>query len=322
MSGPTTISALGLQLFSVASLQSQLSNLNLLNEQLGSSVQHNDLTDYSPLDSENIINFQAAITQRQAYVSSMNTVNARLGVYDTTLGDLSNIAAQVSQLATQNPSQDSSNTGVIQQQVLAFMNQAVDDLNQKVGNRYIYAGTRYSTKPVDLNSVLTNLTPSASLVTPNTLPSYDSQQPGTSAAAWTKDTVNIDAGNTLTYGVTSTQDGFQQLIAGMQFINAATQTGTSAATYQSDMSQAATLLNSALQNIQIYNAGVAEATNTIKQETDTQNADISSLQQQIGNIQNVDLTKVATQINLLQTQLQASYSATATITQDSILKYL
>ena len=88
------------------------------------------------------------------------------------------------------------------------------------------------------------------------------------------------------------------------------------------MSQAATLLNSALQNIQIYNAGVAEATNTITQETDTQNADISSLQQQIGGIQGVDLTQVATQINLLQTQLQASYSATATLTNDSILKYL
>ena len=225
MSGPNTISALGLQLFSVTSLQAEQTNLNLLNEQLASGVQHNNLTDYAPLDAENIINFQAAITQRQAYISSMNTVSARLGVYNTTLGDLSNIAAQAGQLATQNPSQDSSKTGIIQQQVLAFMNQAVDDLNQQVGSRYIYAGTRYSTQPVNLSSVLANVTPSATLVAANTLPSYDTQQPGTSAAAWTQDSVNIDAGDSLTYGVTSTQDGFQQLIAGMQFINAATQAG-------------------------------------------------------------------------------------------------
>ncbi|HEY4124944.1 MAG TPA: hypothetical protein VGM36_10045, partial [Rhizomicrobium sp.] len=61
---------------------------------------------------------------------------------------------------------------------------------------------------------------------------------------------------------------------------------------------------------------------TITQETATQNADIASLQGQISDIQQVDLTEVGTSINLLTTQLNASYSATATITQESILKYL
>jgi len=92
--------------------------------------------------------------------------------------------------------------------------------------------------------------------------------------------------------------------------------------YQSDMSQAASILKTAITNIQTYHAGVASAINTISNAQDTQKADIASLQQQIGNIQNVDLTEVGTALNLLQTQLQASYSATATLTQESILKYL
>ena len=112
------------------------------------------------------------------------------------------------------------------------------------------------------------------------------------------------------------------MIAGLQFMNAATQSGVSASTYQSDMSQAATLLSTALTNIQTYHAGIAAAQNTISQEQTTQTNDISSLQQQIGGITNVDLTQVGTELNLLQTQLQASYSATAAITQESILKYL
>ena len=206
------------------------------------------------------------------------------------------------------------------------MQQAVADLNQQVGDRYIYAGTRYATAPVDLTSVLTNFSPSATLTDNTGLPAYDSQfgtaTPDQIAQAWTNDSASIDTGDTLTYGVTSTQPGFQQLMAGLEFINSATQSGVSAADYQSDMSQATSLLNSALTNIQTYHAGVAAAINTVTNEQTTQNNDISTLQQQIGNIQNVDLTQVGTELNLLQTQLQASYSATATLTQESILKYL
>jgi flagellar hook-associated protein 3 FlgL len=321
----SSVSALGLQLFSTASLQAEQTSLAQLNAQVGTGQQYSNLTDYSPLDAEQLINFQNAITQRQAYISSMDAVNARLQVYNNTMGDMENIASQAQQLATQNPSLNPDQTGNIQQQVLSYMNQVVDDLNQQVGNRYIYAGTRYSTPPVNLDAVL-NDAPPASLVASPDLPPYDSEyNPPTTTSdpnAWTQDSVTIDAGFNVQYGATSTQTGFQQLIAGMQYINAATQTGVSAATYQADMSQAGTLLTSALTNIQTYNTGIAAATNTLTQEQTTQNQDIANLQIQIGTIQNVDLAQVGTELNVLQTQLQASYSATAVLTQDSILKYL
>src|SRR6185312_5025201 len=177
---------------------------------------------------------------------------------------------------------------------------------------------RFTTQPVNESAVLDPSVPGG-LVTANDLPPYDTQYPGTSQAAWTQDTVSIDTGDNLQYGVTSTQTGFQQLIAGMQYINAATQPGVDPSDYHDFMSQAASLLNSALTNIQSYHAGVAAATNTVTQTTAAQQQDISSLQQQIGNIQNVDLTSVGTSLNLLQTQLQASYSAAAALTQESIL---
>ncbi|MGE3622572.1 MAG: flagellin [Bdellovibrionales bacterium] len=315
------ISNLGIKLFTVGSLQSQQVVLSKLNQQLASNQKHNNLTDYTPLEAQNIMNFQNAITQRQSYVAAMKTVSARLEIYDDTMTDLENLASQARQLAVQNPLQDTNRTGIIQQQILAFINQGVVDLNQKVGSRYIYSGTRYTTVPVDLNTVLTTGVPGA-LVTSPTLPPYDTDAPGNSTSAWTNDTVTIDTGYDLQYGATSTQTGFQQLIAGMQYIYAASQTGVSAANYATYMDQAATLLSSALTNIQTYHAGVAAAINTVKQQQDTLNGDISSLEQQIGDIKSVDLTKVGTELNLLQTQLQASYSAAATLTQQTILKYL
>jgi flagellar hook-associated protein 3 FlgL len=321
----TPLSTVGIQLISSTNLQAEQSLLLQLNEQLASNKQHDNLTDYSPLNAQQLVNFQNAITQRQAYITSMKTVNARLQIYDNTMTDMENLAAQANQLATQNPTLDTNKVGQIGQEIQSFMKQVVDDLNQQVGSRYIYAGTRYSTAPVSLSAVLNNLSPSASPVASPNLPTYDSEynSPGTTtdAAAWAQDSVTVDAGFSLQYGVTSVQTGFQQLVSGMQFVNAATQSNN-AATYQTDMTQASTLLTTALHTIETYHAGVAAATNTVSQEQTTQNQDIANLQSQIGDIQNVDMASVGTQLNTLQAQLQASYSATANLSTLSILKYL
>ena len=134
--------------------------------------------------------------------------------------------------------------------------------------------------------------------------------------------MTVDTNYTVTYGVTSNAQGFQELIAGLSLFNAATQPGADPTTYASNITQASTLLANGLSDIQAVHAGVAGNINTLKQETDTQNNDLTNLQNQISNIQSVDLTQVGTEINTLQTQLQASYSATATLIQESILKYL
>jgi len=319
----STVSTFGIQLFSTANLQNELTNINLLTQQLASGQQHTNLTDYAPVDAQRLVSFQNAITQRQAYIGSMQTVNARLKIYDNTMSDMESLAAQANSLATQNQTLDPTKVGNIQTQVQSYMQQVVNDLNQQVGNRYIYAGTRYSTQPVNLTAVLTGA-PGA-LVTANTLPPYDSEYnpptTTTDAKAWAQDSVTIDANFNLQYGVTSVQKGFQELISGMQYINAATQTNNPT-TYQSDMTQATQLLTQGLTDIQTYHTGVAAAMNTITQETDTQNTDINNLKSQIGDIQNIDVAQVGTMLNTLQAQLQASYSATATLTQESILKYL
>lgn len=323
----TSISTIGLQLIGASSLLGEQSNLAQLDEQLASNQQFNDLTDYTPSDASNLMNFQNSITQKQAYIASMQSVSTRLTVYDQSLTDLENIAAQTSQLAEANPTQNTGNIGSINAQIQAFLQQAGDDLNQEVGGRYIFAGTRYTTQPVNVPALLSGtitlpFTPTDS----SALPTYDSQY-GTAtsaqiAEAYTKDSAAIDTNNTVQYGVVSDDPAFQNLIAGMQLINQATQTGVSAATYSTDMSNAATLINTALTSIQAIHTNVAANTNTITQEQTTQNNDIATLQGQIGDIQNVNLTQVGTEINTLQSQLQASYSATATIEQLSILKYL
>jgi len=324
-----SISTLGVQLLTTNNLQNEQTNLAQLNSQLATGQQFDNLTGYTPADAHNILNFQNAITQRQSYIDSMKTVSSRLSVYDTTMTDMETLASQAQTLATQNQSLDPTKIAQINAQTQAYLEQVQNDLNQQVSGRYIYAGSRYTTQPV---ANLTSLGPSVQAPFPSTsptLPDYDTQYAPaatppvtTSTDAWTQDQVTVDTGFNLPYGVTSTAAGFQQVIAGLRLMNAASQTGASAATYQTDMTNASTLLSNGLTNIQALHAGVANSTNIITQETTTQNADINNLQNQLGDIQNVNITQVGTEINTLQTQLQASYSATASLIQESILKYL
>lgn len=560
-----SISNIGLQIQSLAGLQTQQATLALLDQQLASGTIYDNLTNYDPTTAKNLMDFQNSVTQNQAYISGMQTVSTRLNLYDQTMTDMEGIAENAQQVAANNQTLDPSSVAQLQSQAQSYLEQLTSDLNEQIGGRYIYAGSRYTTAPViDLSTLTTAPSIPFTPVTSPTLPDYDSQytavtmnnvpasgnfqvgnskiswssivagnvtsvdvngtptavtvtgltqpattpaevasnlqatinqvssqisdfsglsatvdgatvsltasavaqqpsltvnsaptgdfqvggasiawsaiesgtvssitvngvstpvtvngltQPATtptqiaanlastinqlstqvsqfsglsatasgagvnfyatpntpainpdeggvpseitwsagtsgtaiipdqggtsgdtswssgtdgtssqtiasSAGAYTEDSVAIDSSTSVTYGVTSNNPAIQQLVAGLQFLNAATQSGVSASSYKTDMAQANTLLTTALSGIQALNAGVASNQNILDTETSTQNADITNLQNQLSNLQSVNLTQVGTEINTMQTQLQASYSATAALEQLSILKYL
>ena len=63
-------------------------------------MQSSNLTDYTPVQANQLLDFQNGITQRQSYISSIKTVQARLSVYDSdSLTDLESVASQAQTLA-------------------------------------------------------------------------------------------------------------------------------------------------------------------------------------------------------------------------------
>jgi flagellin-like hook-associated protein FlgL len=586
----TSITNLGINLRMTTSLQSEQTTLSLLSQELASGQQNNDLTAYAPTDAHNILDFQNVVAQRQSYISSIQTVQTRLSLYDTSMTDIENIAAQAQALSTENQSFSAATAANLLATSKSYLSQVTDDLNQQVSGRYIYSGTRYTVKPViDLNTVPG--APVNTTTTPPALPPYDSQYntatqfsvnntppsgtlkvgnigiawsqlsnnatgnvvytingvaqpaiavpglingntatdlasnaaatltalsgflpavdgisgltttaagpdvifafgntnplpvtpdggagtvgdttwlggplpdgttaqlftnptftvnatptgnfsigtgasqvlikwsdlaagkvtsvmvggvatpvtvnglstggttaelagnlsstlnqlaaagigglnnltststgpnvsisfgaspaetitpdasgltgeitwtqgstpdgtvtqtPSSSTAAYTADTVLIDSNFSVTYGISSDDPSFQKLINGLRFITTAVAAGQAGnpATYQADMQQASTLIASGLAGIQGLHSQVANNQNILTQETTNQNADITNLKNQLTNIQQVNLSQVGTELNLLQTQIQASYSATASIEKLSLVSYL
>lgn len=322
----TYISTQGLQIQMTAALQKEQKDLGKLNEQLASGKLNANLTDYLPAQARQLMDFQNSVTAKDGYMTGLKTVQTRLDMYDNTLSDMESITADAKSLASQNQNYDASKVAQIKAQVENYLKQVSNDLNQKVGNRYVYAGIRYTTQPVSDDITVLSGAPAGTIYSDNlTLPDYDNAYvlsgTTTDANAYTEDTILADDNFSVTYGISSDDPSFQRLINGLRYMYQATQT-TDPTTYQNDMNQAATMLATALQGIQGLHTSVAGNQNTIKTQLTTLSNSIDSLKNQVDDIQKVDLTEVSVKITLLQTQLQASYSATAKLEQLSIVNYL
>jgi flagellar hook-associated protein 3 FlgL len=67
---------------------------------------------------------------------------------------------------------------------------------------------------------------------------------------------------------------------------------------------------------------VGESQSRITDANNSMSSQVTILQTQIGNLDNVDSYKVATEVNTLTTQLQTAYQLTSQLQQLSLAKYL
>lgn len=304
---------------SISALNNEQATMSDLTQQLSTGVKSNDLTRYTPYEASTLLDSKGLVTKYESYKSAIQSVQPRLSVYASSLGALEKIANSTQSLINGAQNFTSATDTGLPQQLSSALDQIGYYLNQKVGDRYIYSGVRYGTKPItDLRAL--PLPPSGTfpVVTPD-LPPYDTQAPGTDVNAFTQDRVAIDDNLQLNYGIPSTDTGLQNLIQGLRYAYAATQ---DSANYNTYMAQAQQYLAASTTGIRSLEAKVAGDQKVLAQTTKDHNASISLLQGQIDQIQNVDINEVATKISFYQTQLQASYAATGKLASLSILNYL
>ena len=321
-----TVSNMSIVKSLTSSLQNQQTTLSDLSIQLSTLKKHTDLTDYNANDARNLIDLQAAATQKQAYTSVISTVSTNLSIYDTTLSDLESITQQAESLANNNPTYTADVASNVNTQVINYLKSVTVDLNQTIGGRFLYSGARYNTQPVQELSELPESTLNTTLYTDNlTLPPYDTEYVdgagSTSIAAYTTDQATVNDGYVVDYGITSNDPAIQKAIMGMRYLQAAGN-ATDATTYRNYVTQASTMLASALSQLQNLHTGVANNIHTMAAEKDAQKAALSALTDRVSNIQQVDVTQVSTEITSLEAILQASYAATGSILKMSIVNYL
>jgi flagellar hook-associated protein 3 FlgL len=269
-------------------------------------------TNFSGISSQaaQLVNLTDQQAKQQSYIDTINTVSTRLQVMGLSIGSIETLATQF----VGNLPADAYNTEgeTIQQQAQQVLSQVAGYLNTQDGSNYVFSGNNTSVAPVDTNGLPNpgSLTASSSGAPPN---GYYQGDNGIAQAT-------VDNNVTLTYGVDANDPAFEQFIRVLNFLATSPPFDQSNATDVANVNQATQILNQVVVQLQTL-----QGTNALQQgqlSIDSHKKALSLAKGSIADITKVDAATAITQLDTLQTQLQASYQIVGILQQLSLVNYL
>jgi flagellar hook-associated protein 3 FlgL len=257
-----------------------------------------------------LINLEATNARTQQYVANNKIVASRLNAMDTSLSQLSDIATKLKTLLVNaNNGSDASQMG-LNQQAANLLNQAAGLLNAKFGDAYLFGGTRTDTPPVDLNAAGYSAPVSSY---PSNIDTGYYQGDTTKLVARAGDNFDV------TYGVTANQNGFEELIRSLQLTATAT---TNPTIDHTRLTEALSVVNSAVQDLPTIRAGIGAAGNAVDQANNEHTTLSLYLEQNITDIKAVDVPSALTRMSADQTLLQAAYTTIVKLSGLSLASFM
>jgi len=272
--------------------------------------------DYSGLDGNagKLTNLQSSINQRQSYLDTITTVQQRI---QETSNVVQNIETVISQFSENLPNGAYGTAPIdIQTQAKQILGEISDLMNSEDGNRYILAGSNTSTPPVDMTGLPNpgSLATSVSGAPPNGYYTGD----GTIAQA------KVDSATTVQYGVTGNNPAFEKAIRALNFL-ANLPAGSPSQTNPADVANvntATSLIGQSITGLQAILSNLSFTTAKLNNLQTVHTNALNLTQTSIQNIEAVDPATAITQLNQVETNLQASYSTISALSGLSLTNYL
>ena len=297
---------------SIYYLQQQQQSLNQLTEQVATQQKINQPSD-DPVNTSLLLGIGDQLKANDQYSTNITQATTSLQMTNTALQGMSDTMQQAKTLidSISSGSSDPTVLNSVVSQLQALKQSLVDYGNTQLGNQYLFSGAKSSTQPFSSPTTFNG-----------TSNSYNGDGTAVSVEIGqsTKQQVNITGNQILTgsnppasslpYGTTNILQTFDNLITAVGANNVA------------GIQAGAQSLDSGADQITNAQSDVASRlirlNNATTMNTNTQN----TLQTIAGNVQYVDMNQLGVELTQQQTAYQASLSATAKITQMSLLDYL
>ena len=343
-----TISSASLYLSLAYPLQKMQKNLQTLQTEL-STGRYADVGLQLGANTVQSISLYNNVDAMTAMQNENNAISTRLGLTQNVVSSLATSA----QTLMQNMSGATSNASMA-----AFVSTAgqnlqdmANQLNISQGGSYIFAGvnsgvapiTNYESSPtspaktaMDASFMtdfgMSQTSADVSSITPAQMQAYldgpfaalnqGSGWSNTSSASSTVLQTQIGPSETRNTSVSANTTAFQQLATAYTMIAELGGGNFTKATAQIISASAIKTLSTAISSLQGVASSVGTVQSDISASNDNMTAQISIMNIEIGNLENVNPYTAQTSISQLSTQIQASYSLTAQMEQLSIVKYL
>jgi len=256
-----------------------------------------------------VINLAATQSLQQSYMNTIDTVNTRLQTMNLAMQNIASIATNFHNTLAN--SAFSPNGASVQQTAQQLLTELGSYMNTQDGTRYVFSGNKTSTPTFSPAGL-----PNPGDLTTNIAADYYGGDGGVAQAT-------VDHNVNLQYGVTGDNAAFEQIVRVLNFFaNNPTPLSQANPTDVTNVNQAQQMLANAALSVQQLVATAGEQQNNLSQLKTAHQSAMTLASTSLNNIEQVDSATVITQLNTLQTQLQASYQTINMLQSLSLTNYL
>jgi flagellar hook-associated protein 3 FlgL len=284
---------------------------NTLEQQISTGDQSQSFSGIAPQATQ-LVNLTATQSQQQGYINTINTITPTLQGMSLAASTITNVVQQFSsELQTDAFDQ----TGAtVQSQAASLLQQVGNYLNTEDGEGYIFSGSDSATAPFNASGLPNpgDLTTPVSGAPPS---GYYQGNDDVSAA-------QVDTNLNVQYGVTADNPAFEQVVRVLNFLANSGPLSASNPTDVANVNQAQTILTSATTQLQQLTSSIGAQQSQLNDTLQAHQQSLTLAQSSIANITQVNSATVITQLDALQTQMEASYQTVNILQNLSLASYL
>lgn len=329
-------SNIGSHLSSQFFLKMLRSQLDTAQAQISTGKISDNLSGLGNQGASQTISFRNKINVLSGYTSNLNLAKTKFVVMDNALGSITDEARTLmttlrSQLQGATPK-----AGIISDSAGSALTNTVSLLNTQVNGQYQFAGDNFYTAPFTNQTTLdTNVgglvagflagSPTVSSVVAAARAVTTSNM-GYSATAVSAGSVSFraDDGVDIDYTTNASQQGFADILRGMNLIKNLPQPTTPAeqANYWTVVNSAIQLLDQGAARVDQYQGLLGNKAKLVDDLLSKHDEVSSEYEQFVGSIEDSDVAEASTRLQNLQTQLQMSYSIIGQLKGLSLINYI
>jgi flagellar hook-associated protein 3 FlgL len=277
------------------SISTTLSALQRITEKVSSTKELNRPSD-NPADVRSAVTLRDTLAQLNQFVRNVKTGQSLVSAADTALGNAGSVLQRANELAIEgaNSTLDASERRAIGAEVSQLIEALAQESGTKVGNQYIFSGFNVDRAPYDV-------------IGPGQIGAYQGDQGQIVARIGEGSAIQVNVPADKAFGPAIA--ALTQLAAdlnGGQPVAASTITG----------------VQSALDDLLAYRAQLGARANRLDEAETSLGQLVTSNQELLSNLEDVDMAAAVTELTKRQTTYQASLAVTAKVMQTSLLDYL
>lgn len=257
-------------------------------------------------DVRRIVNVEAGHVRTTQFISNNKLVDQRLQTMETNVSQVFELVTQYKTLIINALNSDNSSDLAMPIQTQAMMDEMTALLNMEQDGRYLFAGTRTDTRPVDQTG----------LPGTYTIPTTDGDASGYYVGDATALTVQADENFTVSYGITAGDVGFEQALRAMHMVVIGPPND------RSTLDEALRVIDQAIDGVSDIRTQIGASRAALENVNSRLEDFLLFTEQTISDLENTDITKVITSMNSDQVAVEASFAIISRLADLTLTRFL